>query len=100
MLFHRRVKDKRHGVLLDQPLDDPSCCGACAALCCRSFPNVDLSWEEYQLLESMGATRLHFSIHGPHKLIIENGCEFLVGDRCGIYELRPEICRRFICRND
>jgi Fe-S-cluster containining protein len=100
MLFHRRVKDKRHGLMLDRPLDDPSCCSACAALCCRSFPNVDLSWDEYRLLESIGATRLHFSIHGPHKLIIENGCEFLVDNRCGIYEQRPEVCRRFICRSD
>ncbi|GAW67291.1 hypothetical protein GPEL0_01r3041 [Geoanaerobacter pelophilus] len=69
-------------------------------MCCRSFPNVDLSWGEYQLLERLGATRLHFSLYGPHKLIIENGCEFLVDNRCGIYEQRPEICRRFICRSD
>jgi len=98
MLFHWREKEKRHGLLLDHPLDDPSCCSACAALCCRSFPNVDLTWDEYRRLEALGATRLHFSLHGPHKLIIENGCEFLYGNKCGIYEQRPEICRRFICQ--
>jgi len=98
MLFPWRVKEKRHGLLLNQPLDDPSCCSTCAALCCRSFPNVDLSWDEYQRLEALGAARLHFSLHGPHKLIIENGCEFLRGNRCGIYDDRPEICRRFICK--
>lgn len=98
MLFPWRVKEKRHGLLLNQPLDDPSCCSTCAACCCRSFPNVDLSWDEYQRLEALGAARLHFSLHGPHKLIIENGCEFLRGNRCGIYDDRPEICRRFICK--
>ncbi|WP_136515110.1 YkgJ family cysteine cluster protein [Geomonas edaphica] len=98
MLFARHHKDKRHGLLLDHPLDDPSCCRECAALCCRSFPNIDLTWEEYLRLEELGATRLHFSLYGPHKLIIENGCEFLDGNRCGIYEARPAICRRFFCR--
>lgn len=97
MLFRRRQIEKRHGLLLAQRLDDPPCCSDCAALCCRSFPNVDLSWEEYRRLAELGATRLHFSLHGPHKLIIENGCEFLDGNRCGIYDDRPEICRRFIC---
>lgn len=96
-VFFRHDKEKRRGLLLDRPLEDPSCCADCAALCCRSFPNVDLSWEEYLRLEELGATRLHFSLRGPHKLIIENGCEFLTGNRCGIYDDRPEICRRFIC---
>ena len=100
MLFSRREKEKRHGLLLDQPVDDPPCCRNCAALCCHSFPSVELSWEEYRQLEALGANRLHFSLHGPHKLIIENGCEFLRGSRCGIYEQRPAICRRFICQTE
>jgi len=29
--------------------------------------------------------------------MIELGCEFLVGNRCGIYHHRPAICRRFTC---
>ncbi|HBG06040.1 MAG TPA: zinc/iron-chelating domain-containing protein [Geobacter sp.] len=98
MLFSKRVKEKRHGLLLDQPLDDPSCCRGCDALCCRAFPSVALTWAEYQQLATLGANRLHFSLHGPHKLIIENGCEFLHQGRCGIYEHRPDICRRFICQ--
>lgn len=97
MLFSGVHKEKLHGLLLDHPLDAPSCCSECAALCCRSFPNVDLTWQEYLRLEELGAMRLHFSLRGPHKLIIENGCEFLTGNRCGIYEDRPEVCRRFIC---
>jgi Fe-S-cluster containining protein len=58
---------------------------------------VELTWEEYCRLEALGASRLHFSLYGPHKLIIENGCEFLQESRCGIYLQRPDICRRFIC---
>jgi len=98
MLFFRRNKDKRHGLLLDHPLDDPPCCGTCAALCCRSFQNLKLSSKEYSHLAALGATRLEFSLYGPHKLNIESGCEFLLLNRCGIYEQRPEICRRFICQ--
>jgi len=97
MLFFNRQKDKRRGVLLDHPVDDASCCRECGAVCCRSFPSVELSWEEYRQLEELGAARLEFALHGPHRLIIENGCEFLRGSRCGIYDHRPAICRRFIC---
>lgn len=98
MLFFRHDKEKRHGVMLDSPLDDPACCKNCDAVCCRSFPTVEITWDEYRQLEALGATRLQFSLHGPHKLIIENGCEFLHGSRCGIYEHRPAVCRRFVCR--
>ncbi|HJV35833.1 YkgJ family cysteine cluster protein [Geomonas sp.] len=97
MLFIRHEK-KRHGILLDHPVDDPTCCRECDGVCCRSFPTVELTWDEYRDLESLGATRLQFSLYGPHKLIIENGCEFLQGSRCGIYEHRPAICRRFVCQ--
>jgi uncharacterized protein len=97
MLFSNRLKERRHGILLDQPADDPSCCRSCSGLCCRSFPSVELTWPEYEQLAALGATRLHFSLYGPHKLIIENGCEFLENNRCGIYDHRPDICRRFIC---
>lgn len=100
MLFSRREKEKRHGLLLDQPVDDPPCCRACDALCCRSFPSVNLTWTEYEQLSGLGATRLQFSLYGPHKLIIENGCEFLQENRCGIYQHRPDICRRFVCQTD
>lgn len=98
MLFSRREREKRHGILLDHPLDDPPCCSTCDAVCCRSFPSVELTWEEYERLHALGARRLEFSLHGPHKLIIENGCEFIDHNRCGIYEDRPQICRRFACR--
>jgi uncharacterized protein len=97
MLFSRRERQKRHGVLLEHPLNDPSCCRNCDGVCCRSFPSVHLSWDEYQQLNALGATRLQFSLFGPHKLLIDNGCEFLSEGRCVIYEHRPEICRRFIC---
>ena len=97
MLFSRREKEKRHGLLLDHPVDDAPRCRACPAICCRSFPTVELTYEEYQTLDKLGAVRLQLSLHGPHKLIIENGCEFLQDNRCGIYEHRPDICRRFIC---
>jgi hypothetical protein len=31
-------------------------------------------------------------------LVIDYNCEFLLNGRCSIYELRPDICRRFYCQ--
>lgn len=97
MLFAGRAREKRHGILLDHPLDDPQRCHNCDGACCRAFPSVVLTWEEYLLLESLGAKRLDLSLNGEYHLLIENGCEFLVDGRCAIYAERPQICRRFYC---
>ncbi|KAF0215917.1 MAG: hypothetical protein FD174_3927 [Geobacteraceae bacterium] len=100
MQFNGRSKTRKHGALLDRPVDDDSRCKGCDGACCRSFPNVDLSWSEYEKLKALGANRLHFSLTGHHKLVIENGCEFLADGKCAIYEHRPDVCRRFICRDE
>ena len=92
-----RARVKRHGVLRDHAVDDDERCRSCDGVCCRSFVAVELTFAEYERLDALGARRLEFSLRGRHKLVIEDGCEFLVGGRCGIYALRPEICRRFIC---
>lgn len=99
-LFSGRTKTKKHGMLLDAPVDDATRCRTCDGLCCRSFTDVELTWEEYQTLLGLGASRLHFSLTGPHRLIIENGCEFLDSGQCSIYGERPAVCRRFFCRDD
>jgi Fe-S-cluster containining protein len=88
---------KRRGVLRERSVDDDWRCRACDGVCCRSFVAVELTWAEYETLERLGARRLEFSLTRHHKLVIDGGCEFLVGGRCGIYEHRPEVCRRFIC---
>lgn len=88
---------RRRGLLLDQPLDDGEHCRECAADCCRGFPSVELSAEEYARLQRLGALRLEFTLSGRFFLIIEHGCEFLHDNRCGIYAQRPAICRRFTC---
>ena len=98
MKFLVRSKVKKHGMLMDVPVDDDDRCRACDGACCRSFPSVNLSWEEYERLKGLGAGRLDFSLTGHNRLIIENGCEFLVAGQCSIYDQRPEICRRFFCR--
>ena len=100
MGFFDPVKAKKHGMLLDLPVDDDGRCRSCDGACCRSFPSVELSWDEYQQLLGLGARRLHFSLNGRHRLIIENGCEFLAAGRCTIYEDRPNVCRRFFCREE
>lgn len=99
MLWNGGRKTRKHGSLRDGPVDNEGCCEECDGACCRSFPSVAVSWTEYEQLLALGATRLHFSLTGQHRLIIENGCEFLVDGKCAIYEHRPDICRRFICRD-
>jgi Fe-S-cluster containining protein len=93
-----RAGERRRGQLLDHPLDDPECCRRCDGACCRSFASVALSWGEYERLQSLGATRLHLPLLGSPLLLIDAGCEFLAEGRCGIYPVRPDICRRFVCR--
>ncbi len=97
MLFPSLKKKKYHGILLDVPLDNDDRCQRCGGACCSSFTAIDISWEEYQRLEELGAKRLQLSLFGPHKLEIDAGCEFLKEGRCCIYEARPDVCRRFIC---
>jgi len=89
---------KRHGFLSDQPVDGSENCKDCDADCCRGFPSVKLTAEEYSTLERLGAVRLQFLLNGDHYLLIEHGCEFLENNRCGIYSQRPLVCRRFSCR--
>ncbi len=92
-----RARVKRHASLRDRDVADDWRCRACDGVCCRSFVAVELTWAEYETLEALGARRLEFSLRKRHKLVIEDGCEFLVRGRCAIYEHRPEVCRRFIC---
>lgn len=100
MDLFKKKRVKRHGHLLDQPVDGDDSCRDCEADCCRGFPSVRLTPEEYCTLERLGAVRLQFLLNGEHYLLIEHGCEFLAGNRCSIYQQRPEICRRFTCSED
>jgi len=97
MLFPSRKKKKYRGILLEAPRDSDVRCQQCGGICCNSFTAIDISWDEYQRLEELGARRLQLSLFGPHKLEIDCGCEFLIEGRCSIYEVRPDICRRFTC---
>jgi len=97
MSLFQPARKKLHGVLLDHPEDGTDRCAACDASCCRGFPSVKLTAEEYATLERLGAKRLEFTLNGHYYLLIEHGCEFLIGNRCSIYHHRPSICRRFTC---
>jgi len=97
MLFPPLRKKKYHGMLLDAPQDGDARCQNCSGVCCRSFSDVELSWDEYERLRALGATRLQLSLFGPHRLMIDYNCEFLTDGRCTIYEARPLVCRRFTC---
>jgi Fe-S-cluster containining protein len=92
-----RRKTKLHGMLLEHPADGDERCLTCGGACCRSFSDVELTWEEFERLRDLGATRLQLSLTGPHRLLIDYNCEFLIDGRCSIYADRPGICRRFTC---
>ncbi|MBA4394777.1 MAG: zinc/iron-chelating domain-containing protein [Desulfobacca sp.] len=93
-----RPRESWLGVLLDHPISNDERCQGCDGFCCRSFPTVNITWNEFETLKALGARRLHFSLNGHHKLIIEDGCEFQFQGKCSIYRHRPVICRRFICQ--
>jgi hypothetical protein len=98
MLWFGRTVQKRHGILLPQPVGDSPLCRSCDGACCRSFTSVALTWEEFEWLQTQGARGLHLPLYGPPLLLIDAGCEFLVAGRCRIYDHRPDVCRRFICQ--
>jgi Fe-S-cluster containining protein len=98
MLWFNRAAQKRHGILMPQPVGDSPQCNSCDGACCRSFTSVALTWEEFERLQSLGARGLHLALYGPPLLLIDAGCEFLSAGRCSIYLHRPEVCRRFICQ--
>jgi Fe-S-cluster containining protein len=93
----RLGRSRWRGVLRDGPVDDDPRCASCGGVCCRSFVSVPLSWSDFERLEALGAQRLELALRGPHRLVIDGGCEFLVAGRCAIYADRPEACRRFMC---
>ena len=97
MLFPPLRKKRYHGILLDAPRDGDERCQNCGGLCCKSFAAVEVTWDEYERLRALGATRLQLSLYGAHRLEIDYACEFLVEGRCSIYDVRPDICRRFFC---
>lgn len=97
MPFPIRHKTKLRGMLLDHQRDGDERCAGCGGACCRSFSDVELSWEEFERLHDLGARSLQLSLVGPPRLVIDYNCEFLVDGRCAIYEARPDICRRFTC---
>lgn len=92
-----RRKQKLHGLLLDHPADGDERCLKCGGACCRSFSDVELTWEDFERLHGLGANRLQLSLVGPPRLVIDYNCEFLVKGRCAIYHARPTVCRRFTC---
>ena len=98
--FFLRPEAKRRCLLFDHPVEDKERCLDCDGECCRSFPAVEITWTEFERLKTLGSNRLYFSLTGRHKLIIENGCEFLCEGKCSIYNSRPEVCRRFLCRDN
>jgi uncharacterized protein len=93
-------RTRRRAVICDAPVDHHPRCQSCDADCCRSFVSVPITWEEYERLRALGAQRLELSLHGPHLLVIDGACEFLVDGRCSIYADRPDLCRRFMCLED
>ena len=72
--------------------DCPSCWSVCHAVCCRTAV-VPLADEEirggrFRTMKHKGATVLERT---------DEGCVYLKGNRCSIYQDRPAACRAFDC---
>ena len=96
MKLFRRNGVMKHGIMNESPFTE-SRCEQCDGVCCRSFFSVELTPDEYVTLQDLGARRLGFTLTEKFFLEIENGCEFQDSNRCTIYDLRPDVCRRFTC---
>ena len=99
MSWRFRSQQRRRGIIREEPLDDDPRCSLCDGACCRGFPSVELTWEEYERLRELGAARLLLPLAGPPLLLIDYCCEFLSDGRCTVYADRPAICRRFTCED-
>ena len=84
---------------------DEVLCEYCTAKCCRYFAlpiETPETWDDYDHIR-------WYMIHGSVSIFVEddtwylmvlNDCMHLQADnRCGIYEDRPGICRRYTTRN-
>jgi len=84
----------------------------CAAVCCRGYGFVSLSEEEARsgsyLYKEVSDTcgcdvcrRMHeLGIRYALRKLPDGSCVYLDGGRrCGIYDTRPETCRRYTCVN-
>jgi hypothetical protein len=92
-----KIARAKRAVLSSAPVEDDPRCAACGGVCCRSFASVPLTWPEYERLDALGAQRIELGFFGPHRLVIDGGCEFLADGRCSIYRDRPGASRRFMC---
>ena len=65
------------------------------AICCKIAP-ADLSEDEYLRLVEAGYRRFAYRVdYGVYQMLRKEGCIFLDGYKCKIYDLRPASCRAF-----
>lgn len=76
MSAHSRIDTQLDQLYAEVP-QLPGCDGRCAAVCCRQ--PVEQSDREYQ--------------RAPIGHIGTSPCQHLDGDRCGVYDRRPMLCR-------
>ena len=68
--------------------------------CCRETPFLVVSDQEADLLQTQAqGRRLLFAPHDERGFVrlLGKPCPFLEGNACGVYDIRPYNCRRFIC---
>ena len=75
-------------------------CSKSCSSCCMAFKHIGLTDTEYNILSKMGArTYIDTSKKLYKRLSVDGGCEFLENNKCTIYSLRPEVCRKFACKD-
>lgn len=80
----------------------PACSKGCSACCYQKIPLTII--EALAIKESLRAARSEKNF-APRNQTNKNSCPFLIDGSCGIYEVRPIACRRYVvfngkCRRD
>lgn len=113
--FHRFVD-----LLIQETVNDPEVkCGTCSGKCCHHYDTIritkadvdrleDAGYENFYTLWSDGSLGIEGSIgylntvpwRGYSKDKGDKACLFLLpSGRCGVYQIRPDVCRRFPAQN-
>ena len=80
-------------------------CSYCTAKCCRYFAlpiDAPTAWEDFDHMRwYLMHGRVSIFVDGETWfLMVHNDCQHLLADhRCGVYEDRPGICRRYSTTN-
>lgn len=74
-------------------MSDENPCGKCGAVCCRYLEFLVPDTRENRLFYRARGCRFKPEPEAILRVYVESRCQYLNGDKCGIYDHRPLWCR-------